>query len=221
MTQPHLPQELVDTHDMVVVHRAFRREAQLLHDLIAAVPDGDRRRAGILADHLRWYSSGLHNHHQGEDELLWPVLRERVRMPGDVITSMEAQHERIARTLDDVMSALPAWEQAAGPVGRAELVDSLAAHRAVVMEHLDDEETRLLPLAGRYLTQHEWDALGEHFVNTTPKGTLLIFLGAVLEDADAAERGHLLGAMPAIARIVWRTVGRIAYSRRVARVRGR
>ena len=30
-----------DTHEMVVIHRAFRRESQLLGELITAVPDGD------------------------------------------------------------------------------------------------------------------------------------------------------------------------------------
>ena len=53
----------------------------------------------------------------------------------------------------------------------------------MLIEHLDDEEGHLLPLAARHLTSPEWAALGEHFVATTPKAQLLIFLGAVLEEA--------------------------------------
>lgn len=75
----------VDTHDMVVIHRAFRRESRLLVSLIAAVPDGDMRRARQLAGHLRWYRLGLHNLHQGEDELIWPLLRARVNLEADVV----------------------------------------------------------------------------------------------------------------------------------------
>ena len=60
--------------------------------LIAAVPDGDTRRARRLAAHLRWYRLGLHNHHQGEDELIWPLLLARVDLQADVVRRMEAQH---------------------------------------------------------------------------------------------------------------------------------
>jgi hypothetical protein len=63
---------------MVVIHRAFRRESELLRTAIAAVTPGDTRRARILADHFRWYRLGLHNHHHGEDELIWPLLLARV-----------------------------------------------------------------------------------------------------------------------------------------------
>ena len=41
-----------DTHEMVVIHRAFRRESQLLGELITAVPAGDTSRAHVLCRHL-------------------------------------------------------------------------------------------------------------------------------------------------------------------------
>ncbi len=210
----------LDTHEMVVIHRAFRRESRLLAELIAGVPVGDTTRARTLADHLRWYQAGLHSHHHGEDELLWPLLHARVDVDTDVVARMEEQHEQISRTLERAMAALPAWQASAGASARDRLTEALVDHRGVLIDHLDDEEARLLPLAGRHLAQAEWNALGEHFVATTPKSQLLIFLGAVLEDADRAERSALLDAMPAMARIVWRTVGRTLYTRRVRQVRG-
>ena len=210
-----------DTHEMVVVHRAFRRESQILISRISAVPDGDAGRARTLAAHLRWYEGGLSNHHHGEDELIWPLLRRRVDVQADVVVRMEVQHERIAESLGRAMAALPAWQDSADASARDKLVLALTEHRAVLVEHLDDEERHLLPLARRYLTTREWSALGEHFVSTTPKSQLLIFLGAVLEDADADERANMLGAMPLVARLVWRTAGRVVYARHTWRVRGR
>ena len=211
----------LDTHDMVVIHRAFRRESLLLASLIAGVEDGDRRRARALAAHLRWYRLGLHNHHHGEDELIWPLLRTRADLQAGLVLRMEAQHERVAESLDQVMLALPAWQASASTPARDALVDALSEHRGVLLEHLDDEEAHLLPVAGRYLTQPEWDALGEHFLASTPKRQLLIFLGAVLEDADAGERASVLTAMPAAARLIWQTYGQISYARHIKRVRGR
>ena len=221
----HAPHNTVeqppDTHEMVVIHRAFRRESQLLASLIAAVPDGDIGRSRVLAAHLRWYHLGLQNHHHGEDELIWPLLHARLGTPADVLVRMEGQHACVAEMLDRLMPALLAWEASAGEQARERLVSELTSHRAVLLEHLDDEESQLLPLARRYLTQEEWNALGEHFVAVTPKKQLLIFLGAVLEDADPSERSKILSAMPLLPRLIWRSMGRTVYARHLHKVRGR
>jgi hemerythrin-like domain-containing protein len=211
---------LPDTHEMVVIHRAFRRESRLLGELIAAVPDGETRRATLLARHLAWYQAGLTNHHHGEDELLWPLLHERAGVDEAIVTRMERQHVRVADTLARAMATLPAWQVSATSDLRDELVRALSFHCRVLVEHLDDEESRLLPLAATCLSSPEWAALGEHFVATTPKAQLLIFLGAVLEEATAEERTALLGAMPRVARFAWRSVGRHQYASYIRRVRG-
>ncbi|KAA2251410.1 hemerythrin domain-containing protein [Solihabitans fulvus] len=205
---------------MVVIHRVFRRESRLLIDLVGAVRPGDTARAAVLAGHLRDYLLGLHNHHHGEDELLWPPLLARVDLEADLVLRMEAQHERIAATLSRVELACAKWTGLAAEDERDALVAALAEHRAVLVEHLDDEETHLLPLAARHLTVPEWNSLGEHFLASTPKSKLLAFLGMVLEEADPRERAVILGGLPRPARVIWHTVGRLAYPRLVRRVRG-
>jgi hemerythrin-like domain-containing protein len=67
------------------------------------------------------------------------------------VLRMEAQHEQVAASLDRVMLALPAWQASASAAARDALVDALREHRGVLLEHLDDEEAHLLPVAGRYL----------------------------------------------------------------------
>jgi hypothetical protein len=47
-----------DTHDMIVVHRVFRRESDLMPTLIQAVRDGDTARAGVLAGAFADYRLG-------------------------------------------------------------------------------------------------------------------------------------------------------------------
>jgi hemerythrin-like domain-containing protein len=208
-----------DTHQMVVIHRAFRRESAMLAALIAQVPAGATDRVRVLADHFRWYRLGLHNHHHGEDELIWPLLLSRADLEADIVLRMEAQHERISSTLARAEVALSTWEAAAAEPARDELVAALADHRDVLLEHVDDEETELLPLAARHLSAQEWAAQGEHFMQNTPKTSLLIFLGAVLEDADAGERAAFLAAMPLVVRVIWHVVGRPVYARRMKRIR--
>ncbi|QLY33847.1 hemerythrin domain-containing protein [Nocardia huaxiensis] len=209
----------VDTQDMRIVHRAFRRESRLLIELVAAVAPGDITRAAVLAGHYRDYRLGLQNHHEGEDELLWPPLLSRVDPGTDIILRMQAQHERIETVLTKLDAAVPAWESTAGADERDTVVALLVDHRAVLLEHLDDEEAALLPLAADYITEKEWASLGEHMVANTPKLTLLTLLGLVLEDADRAERATLLGGLPTPVRAIWHVLGHPRYTRHIRRVR--
>ncbi|MBF6137485.1 hemerythrin domain-containing protein [Nocardia otitidiscaviarum] len=209
----------VDTQDMKIVHRAFRRESRLLTELVAAVAPGDTVRAKVIADHFRDYRLGLKNHHEGEDELLWPPLLARVDLEADVVLRMQAQHERVEATLAALDIAVPAWEAGAGADERDTVVAVLVDHRAVLLEHLDDEETTLLPLAADHITEREWASLGDHLVANTPKLTLLTLFGLVLEEADRSERAKLLGGLPPPVRAIWHTVGRPRYARHIRRVR--
>lgn len=210
----------IDTNEMVVVHRLFRRESRLLAELIAAVEPGDQARVRVLADHLHDYRSAVHIHHVAEDELLWPKLLARLDQDADIVLRMEAAHERIASSLDRVGTAADAWEAAPGEQERDALVAALTDQRAILVEHLDDEEAALLPLAAQHLTLAEWEALGEHFAAHTPKSKLLLFLGMALEEAAPAERDQMLGGMPLPARVLWYTLGRIQYARYIRKVRG-
>lgn len=211
--------ERPDTHEMIVVHRVFRRESALLPRMVRAVPDGGTGRAALIAGHFRDYELGLHHHHTGEDELVWPLLLARVDVEAETVLRMEAQHEVITRTLADVGRALPAWEAAPSAATARPVISALEAHSAALHEHLADEEVHVLPLIGEHLTVAEWARLGERFAAETPKDKLLFFLGAILEEADAAERAMMLGNLPVPARLVWRLAGRRQYARRVSRLR--
>ncbi|MEZ0072138.1 hemerythrin domain-containing protein [Planotetraspora sp. GP83] len=209
-----------DTHDMLVVHRVFRRESRLLAELVPAVSEGDAGRARVLAGHFRDYALGLHHHHSAEDDLLWPKLLARVDMEADLVLRMEAQHETISATLDQVAGLLPEWERTAAAPVRDQIALALTGHRAALVEHLGEEEIHILPLAEEHLTADEWAELGGRFATETPKDKLLYFLGALLEEATPEERAELLGGLPLLARLVWRTVGRRKYARRARQVRG-
>ena len=56
-----------ETHDMVLIHRVFRREFGLLPAAIGAVTTDDRDRAAVVAAHAREQIDFLHHHHRNED----------------------------------------------------------------------------------------------------------------------------------------------------------
>lgn len=208
-----------DTREMVIVHRVFRRESRLMAELVAAVAPGDAGRAAVLADHFADYAFGLHTHHHGEDELLWPLLASRVEFSEDLLNRMQAQHERVAATMAAAEAGVAAWVRRPDADERDALVAALVEHRSVLVEHLDEEEREILPLAGEHLTATEWARLGEHFVATTPKPKVLLYLGSILEGTSPDERALMLGVLPLPARIVWTLVGRRKYAAHTARVR--
>lgn len=212
----------VDTWEMVVVHRAFRREFGLAPGLIRRVADGDRARAAVVADHLDLMSDGLRHHHTTEDELLWPLLLERVgELDGDLVHRMESQHETVATLIERVAELMPQWRATASATTGEELAIVFEKMSVALNEHLTDEETEILPLCSHHLTQAEWDALGERGQEGIPKGArAFVALGGLLADATPKERTRFLAELPLAARVLWRVVGKGIYRREVERVHG-
>ena len=208
-------------HEMVIVHRVFRRELTLLPCLIREVDDHDAARAATLADALRLVLGGLHHHHTGEDLVLWPALLERAAPSTGLVETMQAQHEVVEDHLERVGPLQDAW--AAAPTaarGRelADLVDDLAA---ALFDHLDLEEREILPLALRHVTVEEWNSLGEQGMDEVDPKQLPILFGAILEDCTDEERRAMLAKLPFPVRLLVRTIGARQYRRYVTRVRGR
>jgi hemerythrin-like domain-containing protein len=211
---------LIEVHDMVVVHRAFRREFRLVPDLLRAVAAGDLRRAAVIADHIRLTLTGLHYHHIGEDDLLWPLLLERASPSADLIARMEAQHGVVDSLITQIEPALARWEVEARPAVGEELATLLERLATALFEHLDEEERAILPLAARHLSQEEWAALGQAGVAKMTTAQLPIMFGMVIEDATPEERKEMLGDLPLPVRLLLRTWGARTYRRYINRVRG-
>ena len=208
-----------DTHDMYVVHRVFRRESALMPRLVRAVRPGDVARAQRVAEHFRGYALGLHHHHTGEDELIWPLLLARVDLEAELVLRMEEQHSRVAAGLDTVSSLLPSWERTASAADGERIAVALEEHALALAEHLADEEDHLLSLIEEHLTAAEYGALNERFAESTPKDKLLLFLGALLEEATAEEAADITRNLPLPAKLAWRLFGKRQYARQARELR--
>lgn len=206
----------LDTHDMVLVHRVFRRELRLLPTLVRQA-SGDRGRAARVRAHAEELLGLLHHHHTGEDELVWPRLRARVALERGLVDRMEAQHDEVSALVADVVTGLAAWGGDPDR-GRALAGVLLQLHEALVA-HLDEEERSVLPLVARTFTQAEWDELGQRGFAAVPKSRRLVTLAHILEDADDDERAAFLAHLPTPARLAYRLVGRRQHARETAALR--
>lgn len=214
--------DTVDTWEMVVIHRCFRREFGLVPGLIRRVDDGDRQRSAVVADHVAFLTDGLHHHHSAEDELLWPLLLARVgELDGGLVHRMEAQHETVAALIARANELLPGWRACADATTGEELANVFDKMSVALNEHLTDEEDQILPLCSAHLTQAEWAALGKRGQEAIPKGPrAFVSLGAILADATPVERTQFLALLPVPARVLWRVVGKGIYRREVVRIHG-
>src|SRR6478609_6253238 len=91
----------LDPQERAIPHRVLRREPPLPARLVETAAPGDRRRTAVLG------APG--EHHEGEDDLLWPKLRERAAPGTEVVARRAHQHGAVADALaaDDAASPRP------------------------------------------------------------------------------------------------------------------
>ncbi|SDL98414.1 Hemerythrin HHE cation binding domain-containing protein [Nonomuraea maritima] len=221
LIDPSAPRDKPETAQMKVIHKALRRELSLLPVLLSKVAAGDTGRAGVLAGHALLVLDMLHEHHEGEDALLWPLLRQRVPLEEQLVQTMEAQHEVVADLVEAIRSHLTDWSRAADARLRDRVTDFLLRLEAALEDHLDLEERAVLPLIHEHLTVPEWLAPQHAAMANGPAGlkAKLLLAGVVLEDATEREQAWFLRSMPPPARLMWRLLGRRMYADHTARIR--
>lgn len=221
MTTQHSPATTTDTSVMPLIHTYFRREMRLAGGLVRGVEPGDVRRARIVADHLAMVGRHLHHHHHTEDRLLWPLLLQRV--PDElapIVHLMESQHEAVDALQGEIDALLPRWRATASADERDELGalhDRLYAH---LVEHLDAEEERLLPIVARSVSQAEWEEMNEAGRAGTPRREMALTIGMFAYDGDPDVMAAMLAGAPAPVRWVLMRLARRAFARHAARVHG-
>ncbi len=210
---------MADVRDMYVVHRVFRREFTLIPGLVRETTPGDTVRAHVVAEHLRLVIAGLHMHHTGEDELLWPLLLQRAAPSAELIHTMRAQHARVDEFSDRLEPLIDEWESGASVVRGEQLARLVEEFWDALLEHLELEESEILPLATRHVTAEEWGQLGKHGRHEMRRDWLPLMFGALLEETTDEERDMMLGAQPMLVRLLLKAVGGRQYRRYITRVR--
>ena len=208
------------THEMVVVHKLFRREFTQGPGWVRRVAPGDTTQAQLVHTHMKKDFDLLHHHHEAEDINLWPRLRERAADQQELLDTMEGQHRAIDPALARAEELGAAWAETADAGARDAFADAIEEFSGPLLAHLDQEEADILPLAQKYVTEEEWGLLAKHALASTPKQDLVKGLGGILEDATPAERDMMLGVIPAVPKFLYKAFGKRAYIKDATAVRG-
>jgi hypothetical protein len=198
-----LTSEPIDVRDMAIIHRTFRKTYDESARLVRAAPAPSPGRVTFLADHIDFGIAMLHVHHEGEDELLYPKLIERVPDQAPMTEQVEHEHHLIRGALDDASAACAAWRARPSAETGEALAAALNHLNEVVQPHLDDEEQKVVPLAAVTLTQQEWDAMGKRGMSSVPRNKRAVAAGMMLEPLDPADRAYMMKHVPAPVRMLF------------------
>jgi Hemerythrin HHE cation binding domain len=193
----------IDVRDMAIVHRTFRTAYAESARLVRAAPVPSPARVTFLADHIDFAIAALHIHHEGEDELLYPKLIERVPDQAPMTEAVEHEHQLVGGALDAASAACAAWRKRPSAETGEALAAALDQLNSVAQRHLDDEEQKVVPLAAVTLTQKEWDALGKHGVGQIPRNKRGLAFGMILEPLGEADRAYMMRSLPAPVRMLY------------------
>jgi hypothetical protein len=149
--------------ELLWVHSAIRRDLETVRRLAAEVVDGleaERLNAELReleANGPLWqlkinclrYCRFVHLHHNAEDVLLFPRLREADPGVGPVVDQLEEDHRRVSDDLDEVEAAAAHLTNGDSEAARLRVADGLNALATNLLAHLDFEEREAGPTLRR------------------------------------------------------------------------
>lgn len=201
----------------VVIHSAFRRDLARFEAALASFPEGSRTRAEQLATAWANFRDQLRQHHDSEEALFWPALRE-VGADDSVMAPLEAEHEAM-------LAALQVADSAMDDLGAAPTHDhAMAARNAIsglrdcLQAHLDHEERTLEPLLLANLTSAPVKRASKLMQRSQKPAAAGTFFAWLQDGAAPDDRAALAATVPAPVRFVFTGLFGRTYRHRVATV---
>ena len=194
----------LDTSDMISVHRAFREAFAAAPELVGGA-SGDR--VGLVGNFYANVLEFLRVHHEGEELLLFPLLRERCPDQLATVDRIAEQHHDVEGAVARSQELLGRWISEPGPEMGRRLADALESLGKQLASHLDDEERELLPLCVGRVSAPEWGALPGHAMQSFAGDKVWLILGLIFEQMDERQRAGVLAHMPPPALQMWTSMG--------------
>ncbi|APA98688.1 hemerythrin domain-containing protein [Nocardia seriolae] len=176
-----------DTRVMHVVHTALRRDLTRTTETLTTDPPPFPAQRIALAAHLDWMMHFLHQHHRSEDEHLYPLVRGRNAEAHSLLDRMHADHRSVDPAMDSLRTAARAYRDSDD--ARGELIAAIDRWSAVLLPHLDREETEMMPIVSATITEAEWRHWNTEY-NVKPLGPIEVFDEGLFIIDDAPARDH-------------------------------
>ena len=135
-----------------LIHATFRADVAGIADDAARLAAGATELLEPLREEVAVLTLALHEHHTGEDELIFPVLLQRRPDLCSELLAVESEHTLLDDALESLRVALDADDRPAAATAAMALV-------RVLNEHLDHEEAVSVPVWLSVFTDEEHAAL--------------------------------------------------------------
>lgn len=202
---------------MIVLHRYYRAHLAQAPALVNGLVAGNQPRIRLILGHVYAVVRGFENHNRDEDDLLWPLLRDRIGTPEPTLR-MQDQHrdlESLTARTREALSDLFADPELSSQDSTVKLLTELAA---AADAHMTDEEQLVLPLAADHLTAADWAEYFVRGISKMDKAQRRYAYGAMLAFCTPEERKLALAQLPLGTRWIWGVRGQRAYRRHMARI---
>jgi hypothetical protein len=209
---------LTDVSDMPLMHKAFYRGLGDARSQLSFIDDGDTERAAHFAKYISELLWLLHAHHEGEDELLYPLLVQRVPEESDLFTRMEAQHSAVESNLRAATDAAVTYRVSGSTADADALAEACDALLALLTTHLTEEEQEVLPVAARAITPEEWGQLPGHVLMAYRGDRIWLVFGLATEAFPPPLIDGILSG-PSPIGPMWLGGGRAAFAQELALIR--
>ena len=200
-----------DITDMYAVHGVFRDTLGAAPGLVRDIAHNDDERVALVANYYDNILHFLEAHHDGEEAIVFPALRERCPDKGDLLDGLESEHKEALALLEVAQSSLAAWPGSGDTAAQAAASEALEALCVHLNKHLTREETEALPLCAEHLTMEEWGALPGHAMAHYQGDKIWLILGLIRERMNDGQRAAMLEHMPPPAVEMWTTFGEQAF----------
>jgi hypothetical protein len=198
------------------IHRFFLWAYGEAPGLVRSAAAGDTSRAAYVGEVLGNFDKVLHIHHDGEDLLMYPQLKERAPACALHIGQMLEQHRQVTLRLGAIEPVRLRWMRTADEESAADLAARYEDLARVLNTHLRREVTEMMPVADRVMSEQEMKEAGQHGIQELDRKFLVGYLGMVLATNPPADRKELFNEIPPPVRLAYRLVGRRMYRKQYA-----
>jgi hemerythrin-like domain-containing protein len=178
-----------------VIHGAVRRDLGRFCRSLDAFTDGDQARAAALYRAWVNFDAQLTEHHEGEHEVAWPVLKV-IGVAETTIAGFDAEHEQMAADLAPARDAMSTLRRTAARADADVAAAAMQRLQTTTLTHLDHEEQETEPV----LAQHEGDPvlkdMGKAFSRRMGVVRAGAFFAWLQDGATASEKSALTTQVP-------------------------
>ena len=202
---------MVNTKDMIYVHRVMRNALLVAPNLIAAAQNTDQASRLAVFRYLDSVCQFIHSHHHAEDVVLWDVLMQRAPTQATLIEHGQVQHQKLDDELPttfDLLNKFKDGEDVTDP-----LINSFDRIRGIVLPHLDFEEKEVLPIISAHIQIEEWAQMPGQTWRRLQGDAVLMIVGLVHEQFDDEFRALMQEHMPEALRHAWVTEGQALFDK--------